>query len=314
MLFQPLLFNRYEEITSRLKLLLGFRAALVGAAIGVVPTHGLIISGRDFKRTRISLPLWIPKSRGVMHDLNELAKQTEPPLFLCSHCRICEFRTKCVARAVEEDNISRLEGMSRSQIEEQHRKGIFTLHQYSHTFRPRKPPKRAKNVSTPRYFALQARAIRDKKLYIHGKATLPLSSTSMYLDIEGIPGRQFQYLFGLLTVRDGVDEYKPFWVNSESDEIDVFIAVCECVASMSGASLFHYGNYEMKVLNEMKRRVGIKHSVLIDRVIGQCCNVLSIVHRHCYFPTYSNGLKEVAGCLGYRAVQRSILSLQSNSS
>ena len=81
MLFQPLLFNRYEEISSRLKLLLGFRAALVGAAIGVVPTHGLIISGRDFKRTRISLPLWIPKSRGVMHDINELQNKPSPRSF-----------------------------------------------------------------------------------------------------------------------------------------------------------------------------------------------------------------------------------------
>src|SRR5262245_10364104 len=35
--FQPVLFHRYEEVSARAKLLLAFRAALVGNAIGVIP-------------------------------------------------------------------------------------------------------------------------------------------------------------------------------------------------------------------------------------------------------------------------------------
>src|SRR5262252_404828 len=39
----------------------------------------------------------------------------------------------------------------------------------SHTFRSRKQPKRVKKLSRPRHFALQARALRDNKVYIHAK-------------------------------------------------------------------------------------------------------------------------------------------------
>ena len=36
----------------------------------------------------------------------------------------------------------------------------------------------------------------------------------------------------------------------------------------------------------------------VDRVLGALVNVLSVVYDHLYFPCHSNGLKDVAGCLG----------------
>jgi predicted RecB family nuclease len=156
----PMFFHRYEDISTRAKLLLTFRAIIVGKATGIVPTHGRIIYGREFAHSTIPLTTFIPKTENIIHSIAELSNQKSTPLFLCSHCEICEFRTTCRSRAIEEDNISLLEGIGRNQIEEQHRRGIFTLHQYSHTFRSRRTPKRAKNPAKPRYFALQARATR----------------------------------------------------------------------------------------------------------------------------------------------------------
>jgi predicted RecB family nuclease len=296
--FQPVFFNRYDEVPTRAKLLLAFRALLVGNAIGAVPDRGYIIYGTHFTRISIFLPPLITKVQSVLEEITTFRSQMSPPLFLCSHCEICEFRTHCASRAADENNISRLEGISRTQIEEQHRKGIFTLHQYSHTFRSRKPPKRVKKLSRSRYFALQARAIRDKKVYIHGKVELPIAVTSAYLDIEGIPGRQLHYLFGLLVVADGAEVYRSFWVDDHIDEISVFLQFCEFAASLS-ATIFHYGNYEIKVIKELKQRAADKYHSLIDTVLGACHNVLSVVHHHCYFPTYSNRLKDVACFLGY---------------
>ena len=181
---QPVLFHRYEEVSARAKLLLAFRATLVGNATGVMPTFGQIIRGNDFDRTTLRLSPLIKKAQAVVNDITNLANKESPPLLLCSHCEICEFHTKCASRAAEQDSLSRLDGISRRQIEEQHSKGIFTLHQYSHTFRSRKSPKRVKKISRPRYFALQARALRDQKIYIHGKAVLPVATTSVYFDTD----------------------------------------------------------------------------------------------------------------------------------
>jgi hypothetical protein len=49
----------------------------------------------------------------------------------------------------------------------------------------------------------------------------------------------------------------------------------------------------------MRRRVEAEHFELIDHILATCCNILSVIHQHCYFPTYSNRLKDVAGFLGY---------------
>jgi predicted RecB family nuclease len=295
----PLFFHRYEGVSKKEKLLLAFRAALVAKATGIVPTHGQIIYGQNFTSTTIPLSSFIAKVERMILRVNELATQVDPALFLCPHCEICEFRTTCRSRAVEEDSMSLLQGMGRAHIEEQNRKGIFTLHQYSHTFRPRRPPKWAKKPSKPRYFALQARALRDNKVYINGSPALPVAGTSIYLDIEGIPGREFYYLFGMLLVTDTTDSYQSFWVNDKSEQEGIFVKFCEAVAAHPNAALFHYGNYEVKAIREMGARIGDEHRSLVDHLLDSSHNVLPVLHHHCYFPTYSNRLKDIARFLGY---------------
>jgi predicted RecB family nuclease len=103
-----------------------------------------------------------------------------------------------------------------------------------------------------------------------------------------------------LIVTDGVEIYHPYWVDAETDQVSVFLKFCESLAALANTTLFHYGNYELQVIKKMRRRVGAEHTELIDRMIGTCCNVLSVIHQHCYFPTYSNRLKDVAGFLGYK--------------
>jgi hypothetical protein len=101
---QPVFFNRYDEVPAKAKLLLAFRALLVGNAIGTMPHHGHIIYGNQFTRISISLPPLITKVQSVLGQITSLMAQNSPPLFLCSHCEICEFRKNCASRAADEDN------------------------------------------------------------------------------------------------------------------------------------------------------------------------------------------------------------------
>lgn len=96
--FQPVFFNRYDEVTARAKLLLAFRALLVGNAIGAMPHRGNIIYDTQFKRISIFLPPLIAKVQSVIGEITSLMSQKSPPLFLCAHCDICEFRTNCASR------------------------------------------------------------------------------------------------------------------------------------------------------------------------------------------------------------------------
>jgi hypothetical protein len=43
-----------------------------------------------------------------------------------------------------------------------------------------------------------------------------------------------------------------------------------------------------------------EHAVLLDQLIASTANLLSTIYAHVYFPTYSNGLKDVARYLGFQ--------------
>ena len=52
------------------------------------------------------------------------------------------------------------------------RKGIFTVTQLSHTFRPRRRPKKLRDKREKYHHSLKALAIREKKLHIVGSPEL----------------------------------------------------------------------------------------------------------------------------------------------
>jgi predicted RecB family nuclease len=283
----PIVFHRPEELSLKAKLLLAFRCILVSQAIGITPTYGLIIHGRSFKSSTIRSSTLIPKLDACVNRITDLAiKDTEPELLLCSHCEICEFQKRCRSRAVELDSLSLLEGIGRTQIDEQRKRGIFTLHQYSHTFRSRRASKRAKKLAAPRHFALQARALRDNKVFIHGAPKIPSAPICIFIDFEGIPEHRLHYLFGALIVSEQSETYQSFWADSADDQIAAFSKLCDCLSRYHNAALFHYGSYEVKVLNKMKQLCSVEP--IISDIIQSSHNLLSLIHHHYYLPTYSN--------------------------
>src|SRR5262249_21374195 len=50
---------------------------------------------------------------------------------------------------------------------------------------------------------------------------------------------------------------------------------------------------------------------LLDDAIRRSVNILSIIHPHVYFPTYSNSLKDIAGYLGFAWAEPSASGIQS---
>jgi hypothetical protein len=52
--------------------------------------------GKAFALTSIFLPPLVKKAHIVLGEITHLANQDSPPLFLCPHCKICEFRTNAL--------------------------------------------------------------------------------------------------------------------------------------------------------------------------------------------------------------------------
>src|ERR1700694_3564309 len=87
-----------------------------------------------------------------------------------------------------------LSGMTEKERRKLHEKGIFTVTQLSYTFRPSRRPKRLRAKPEQYRHSLRALAIRQKKVHIIGNPEIKIEGTPVYIDVEGLPDRDFYYL------------------------------------------------------------------------------------------------------------------------
>jgi predicted RecB family nuclease len=260
---------------------------------------GKIVHGDDHAILKVKTLDLAGEVRKRLEQIVELlASPTPPDLILNRHCAECEFKECCRQKAIEKDDLSLLAGMSEKARTRHRGKGIFTVNQLSYTFSPRRTPKGAKNPAKPHYLALQALAIREKTVYVHGNPHLPDSKSQVYLDIEGLPDTEFYYLIGALVVSDGQDTFHAFWADKRSDEPTIFAKFAETVCQLPDFRILHYGDYETVALRRMRAKSPTYLHPQIDTILERATNVLSLVHSHVYFPTYSNGLKDSGPSLG----------------
>jgi len=190
-------------------------------------------------------------------------------------------------------------------------KGIFTVNQLSYTFRPRRQPKREKPLAKPHSFALQALAIRQNTVYVDGSPQLPDAEASVYLDIEGLSPSGPYYLLGALIVSQGREEFHSFWADQRSDETTALTQFADVISRLPNLRVFHYGSYDAAALKLVRAKLPDFLQPKIDLILQRCVNVLSDVHHHIYFPTYSNRLKDICHFLGCERTTEILNGLQS---
>lgn len=181
-------------------------------------------------------------------------------------------------------------------------KGIFTVTQLSYTFRPRRRKAKGGIKKVGKYqYALKALAIRKKTTYIVGTPNFAPDGTLVYLDVEGVPEQSFYYLIGVRVVSGDSALKWSFWANDKNEEKKIWREFLNLMSSLENPVLLHYGSFETTFLKVMQSRHGgsLDNGFSIPRLAADAINVLSIVYTHIYFPTYTNGLKDVARHLGF---------------
>ena len=297
--YEPVLFCRHDRVGQMQKSSLAFAAMVIGLFQGRIPEHGSLLHGHDLSLSRLSLCSCLQGIQQILQDLKQLVESSDStPLVLNTHCEICEFKEYCRTKAIEDDNLSLLSGMRHSQIKLYNQKGFFTVNQLSYTFRYRKPRKRAKNPSKPHYFSLQAQSLRTGTVHIHGNPSLPTAQTRVYFDIESLPDRDFLYLIGALRVQGSEVTFRQFWANEDKEQNSIIEQFLEFAVQVQNYRLFHFGSYDVDLLIKTRPCLSPFYQGLIDKAVDRSTNMLSIVHHHIYFPTYSNSLKEIGRYIG----------------
>lgn len=308
--YEPVMFNEARRVRQSDRCLLAIFAVLLSRIQGVTPGSGIVYLGRDCTVTNIRIGASLREAEDLLRDAGRLQRAEAPPkLLLNDHCPICEFRERCRAQAVREDNLSLLRGLGEKAIKSYGRKGLFTLTQLAHTFRPRRRGKRSNTPPRTRDYALQALAIRDKTIYVLGNPETPTAAVRIYLDVEGNPDEGFIYLIGLIICDGDKVERHSLWADHRNEEVSIFERFIDIVTRYDAPRVYCYGSYEKAFITRMWRQ--IQRKVAVDAVLIALINILGIIYPHFYFPTYSNGLKEVGGCLGCHWSEQDASGIQS---
>lgn len=298
--FAPVLFVLNETISHADKMLLAFSALALSSVQGELPAIGKIIHGSTYKVLKCKIEPLIGEVRKVVAQIRTArAKDTAAPrVRLKQHCNICEFRADCQQLAEEADDLSLLRGLSDKEIQKQQRRGVTTITQFSYTYRPGRRGKLKTGKVRRHDHALQAVAIRDKTVYVLDSPVIPHSRVALYLDVEGVPDRGFDYLIGLVAVVDNCTSTHYFWADDRTQEKPIWDACCQIINTFEDYTLYHYGQYELRFLDRMRKLADEEGLATLDRICGRSCNVLAAIYSHIYFPTRYNGLKDIATFLG----------------
>jgi hypothetical protein len=226
-----------------------------------------------------------------------LSKNTAPVFYKILHCSACQFKNECHSKLKERDCISLLASMTPKAMAKYHSKGITTITQLSHLFKPRR--RRAPNPQSSYLWELKALAIREQKTFVIQSPAFDHEATAIYLDFEGTSAENHIYLLGGIIRADSKPEQSfSFWSDHKDNEQSIFKSLFMLFQKYPDANIYHYGSYETKALKQAVKKWQVlnKQWPAIEK---RLVNILGYLRTHVYPPTYGNGLKELGMFLGF---------------
>ena len=228
-----------------------------------------------------------------------IANETPPPFYQIPHCADCPFQESCNQKLRERDCISLLAGMTPKVVAKYHKKGITTITQLSYLFRPRRSH-RSLQTSGRHIWELKALALREQKTFVLQRPNFEKDSVAIYLDFEGLPEEQFQYLLGCVVIQEGGSpEQYSFWANNSFEEGECIRKLIALLFGYPEATIYHYGSYESKALERLTKRWIEDYATVLKEIESRMVNLLTYLRTHVYPPIYGNGLKEVGHFIGF---------------
>lgn len=303
--YEPTVFIGTNKITKENKIELAFFGYLLEKTQNKFPVKGVIVDKNGYQH-RTELGKLKRQVQVIIAEIQDFEKNP-PKLILNRHCTVCQFKEMCKEKAIKEDNLSLLDRVTAKQIGKLEKKGIFTVKQLSFTYKPRRKGKRTKNPPLIFKSELQALAIRTEKTYIQKLPDLERKTTEIFLDIEGLPDDGFYYLFGCLITENDHQIYQQFWADTPQDEETIWKEIIQLIEAYPESPIYHYGTFEPSTFEKLAKR----YQINIEDIKKRFVNANSFIYGKIYFPTYSNGLKDLGRLLGVNWTNEKASGLQS---
>jgi predicted RecB family nuclease len=162
------------------------------------------------------------------------------------------------------------------------------------------------------HHALKALAIREKKVHVVGTPQLSIDGTPVFIVVEGLPDRDSYYLIGLRWPSVNGMEQRSLWADTKDDEPKLWTDLLTILSLINSATLIHYGSFEATFFKRMIDRYGAPpQDSVAAKALGSAINLVSVIFARIYFPTYSNGPKEIGNYLEFNWNDPAASGLQS---
>ena len=193
----------------------------------------------------------------------------------CSHCTFCRWRDGCKARWEEDDHLSLVANIQRSQMDKLRKAGIQTVAALATAEPNANIPDFSRNV----FSRLRSQAVLQHHKTITGEdkceiipfppdASRPWGFTRMpvpddgdlFFDMEGDPlyPNGLEYLFGVYYFKGEEKIFKTFWAHDKQQEKETFKEfmgfLADHLTQHPHAHIYHYNHYETTALKRLACR------------------------------------------------------------
>ncbi|MBI4738829.1 TM0106 family RecB-like putative nuclease [Candidatus Woesearchaeota archaeon] len=226
--------------------------------------------------------------------------------------------------AIERDDVSLVAGVGGSTKRQLNERGILTVHDLATASLGSLQKIDGVGPQKAKQFRNSALAlVRNTPVIINRKALVfPKKKLELFLDLEGtdqslneafgddIEFDQIDYMMGLLVCKGDAYEYHSFIAHRIGEEKKMFEDFCVFMKAQRGFTLYHWGSYERTALAKLAARYGMD-STLRTRIENNMVDLHKLLKKAVAFPTYGNGLKDIAKWLEFSWRHKEVTAMES---
>ncbi len=284
---------------------------LLERAQGALPESAGVYCGGKGEFT-VKLGDYLAYYRNLLQSYRDfLSAAPETEAYPVEYCGFCGYRGRCEGEWLENDHLSQVLDIRRTQVSALSKMGIRTRAQLA--VADQQNFKREKGLTLEGYQRLvaQAKAQVDETLGYRDRNALkaiPEPGTGdLFFDMESDPHvgeTGLEYLFGFWVREGKTTRFEKFWAHSPEAEK---VAVEQTVDFMRafrvkhpGMHIYHYNNYEPNHMVDLTSRHGTREEELDDLLRNQVfVDLYPIVRRGFVLPTSSRSLKALEPLMGF---------------
>jgi predicted RecB family nuclease len=276
-----------------------FYAELLERVQGVKPEQGYVIIPDGTALPYLIAPFEAEFTL-TLDEIERIVAGQKPAHFTTSGCKQSPWFGTCRGISDARNDLSLLNRVWRDEVAQLEAAGFHTIDALaSASFEDLSH--KAPDLRRDRLERMRDQAVCIKKgtHLVTGRVDFPEGKRALYFDIESDPLRDFDYLFGVLSVDGSQSEYRAFFAETPEGQERMWREFVGFIESHFDEPVYHYGSFEADVLRRFIEKYG-SSSIAREALERNLIDLNLTLRPAVIFPLTFYSLKDIASYLGFR--------------